>query len=365
MTTRPASPELMLSLHAAQPGTSLALCAALDMVAGDAPDWVHLLPAGDIRTGDGRGPYRVADAGAVIAASLTAGDRLVIDENHSTDLAAPQGLPAPAMGWVTSLQARADGIWGQVEWTDAGRVLVAGRAYRGISPAVEHDRTGRVIAIRRASLVNRPNIKGLTALHQETSMDLLARLRAALELADTTSEDAIVTAVISLHQGQQVALHAQLSPIAQAAGLPAGQHTVETIIGAVQRLSAGSDSETITALQSELRDVATQLQQLQGNTAREKAEAYVDAAILARRVGIKPMRERYITMHMADPKGTEELIGAMPTLGPSDTVTTPPPRDGEISLNASQLTAARLLGVDPKAYAETLRKEREAAEAHL
>ena len=32
-----------------------------------APDWVHLLPAGEIRTCDGRGPYRVPDAARTFA----------------------------------------------------------------------------------------------------------------------------------------------------------------------------------------------------------------------------------------------------------------------------------------------------------
>ena len=50
-----------------------------------APEWVQLLPAGaSVATVDGRGPCRVEDAAALAAASLAAGARLPIDENHST-----------------------------------------------------------------------------------------------------------------------------------------------------------------------------------------------------------------------------------------------------------------------------------------
>ena len=59
--------------------------------------------------------------------------------------------PAPARGWIVELQGRQDGIWGKVEWTATGRDLVAGKAYRGISPVIEHRPDNSIIAIRRAS----------------------------------------------------------------------------------------------------------------------------------------------------------------------------------------------------------------------
>jgi phage I-like protein len=127
-----------LSLLAADE-PAVALCAALDLpAAAEAPEWVHLLPAGPlVKTRAGRGPYRLDDPAAVVARSLElAGVRgAVLDQNHSTDLAAPLGQPAPARGWITSFEARADGIWGKVDWTGPGKALMADRAYRGISTA--------------------------------------------------------------------------------------------------------------------------------------------------------------------------------------------------------------------------------------
>ena len=74
----------------------------------------------------------------------------------------------------------ADGIWGKVEWTETGTALMADRAYRGISPVMVHDATGKVTAILRASLTNRPNLKGLATLHGELDMEPLAELRTLL-----------------------------------------------------------------------------------------------------------------------------------------------------------------------------------------
>lgn len=165
-----------------------ALCAAIGLApANDAPEWVHLLPAGEVLTHDGRGPYRVADAAALIAVSLPNGSKLALDENHSTDLAAPKGLPAPARGWIVELQHRADGLWGRVEWTPEGRPLA--RAYRGISPVIAHKADGTITAVLRASLTNTPNLTGLRSMHSEDQSKPLG-VRVALLAQQATAYQA-------------------------------------------------------------------------------------------------------------------------------------------------------------------------------
>lgn len=365
----------LLALHSAALAGATALCAALDLpeTVGGAPDWVHLLPAGEIRTGDGRGPYRVRDTAALLSSSLATGDRIPIDENHATDLAAPRGDPAPARGWIVELQQRADGVWGRVEWTEEGGRLVSSRAYRGISPVIQHLKNGEVTAILRASLVNRPNLRGLTALHsvsaQENDMDLLAKLLAALGLPAATSEDGAIAAVIAMHAAQAdnaTVLQAAMSPIARAVGLD-DSATAAAVLAGVEQLAAGSgDQSTITALQAELAAVTTKLNTIVEGGKRKDAEAFVDGAIRLGRVGVKPMRDRYVGMHMADPAGTAEIVNALPVLGGGGQIVpaTPPAREGEIALNAEQVAVARMLGQDPKDYAETIKAER-AQEAAL
>lgn len=362
MTSRP---DIFLSLHstaAEAVSSDIALCSAVALPEGEgAPEWIHLLPAGTVTTIDGRGPYRVADPAALVTASLNGSERLVLDENHATDLAAPKGEPAPARGWIVELQARADGVWGRVAWTKAGAELMADRAYRHISPAILHDAQNNVTAILRASLVNRPNLKGLTALHTvqptEISMDL-KKLAAALGLPETATEAEILAAIAA--RGPSItALQAVLDPIAQAAGLSAGADAAAVLAG-VQKLSAG-DGQTIAALQSELAGVTNQLNMLVSTGRQEKATAFVDDAIRAGRVGIKPMRDHYIALHVENPARTEQLVNAMPILGGSGTFIpqAEPSADGRIALNAEQRHAARLLGLSEADYAATLKSERE------
>lgn len=366
MTTPRASTPAPRAAVPDSSGTALCAAVAVEAADGAAPDWVHLIPAGRISTQDGRGPYRVDDPEALARASLPEGGRLPVDECHATDLAAPEGRPAPARGWIVELQARADGVWGRVEWTEAGRALVEGRAYRALSPVITHRPDGAVTAILRASLVNAPNLRGLAALHQEeTEMDLLERLLAALGLpAGTTAEQAVerVAALRAAQDAGAAALQAALAPIAEAAGL-AGDADATAVLAGVRALKGGD----VAALQAELSRVTTELNGVVAEGKRRAAETFVDGAIAAGRVGVKPLRDRYVSMHMADPAGTEELIGAMPVLDGAALIPggQPPAAEGAVALNAAQRQAAALLGLDPAAYAETLKREAAARAARI
>lgn len=332
------------------------LMAAQDPAASGAPEWVHLLPTakGAIQTVDDRGPFKVTDAEALIALSFSTVDKLPIDENHATDLAAPQGLPAPARGWIVEMQARDNGIWGRVEWTRAGRVLVASHAYRAISPVVTHDEDKTLGRILRASLVNNPNFTGLVALNQERSMSFMAKLAELLGLDAAATEEQVIAAIKSKGGEKtevEIGLQAALTEIGTALGVSGD---TAAVIAAAKAAKTAQPAE-IVSLQSEVATLTTTI----NGFAKERSTAFVDAEIAAGRVGLKPVRDRYISMHMADPTGTDALIKALPIMGKSGTTVEPPVvlKDGEIALNAEQSNAARVLGVDPKKYAETLAAE--------
>lgn len=359
---------------------SIVLCAALPLPVGvdapKAPDFIHLVPLGEIRTVDGRGPYRLTDA-AKVAATFATGDRLPLDENHSTDLAAPAGGSSPARGWIVGLQARADGLWGHVEWTGEGRRLVEDKAYRHISPAIIHDRSGEVVGVARASLVNLPNLKGLTALHhqQGRSMDLAAEIRKAFGLPDNADDAAIIAAAtgaaarVSTHaaivkaigvdekataevalQGVQAAsakaVKEALAPIVKALGLADGAEAT-VALQAVQELkdpAKNVPAATVTALQSQLSALTT-------SVAKERAEACVDAAIKSGKP-IVPLRDHYVARHMASPeeaKRVETELGAMVAL--QGARPKPVLKEGEVQLDDADQQVIALMGVDPKAYA--------------
>lgn len=329
-----------------------------------APEWIHLLPApadGLVQTGDARGPYTMAPFAEIIENSFADRDALEIDINHATFLSAPKGGDARAVGWIKEMQARDDGLWGRVEWTDEGASLVTSKAYRGISPVVLHptETDKRISRLANASLVNRPNLQGLTQLHQqETSMSFMQRLAKLLGLKEDATEEDVAAAVQKALKPaeEQVALQSSMTSIGEALGVKGGD--AAAVLAAAQAAASGAAVPTeVIALQSEISSLTTKLNSLTEGGARDKATAYVDGEIKRGRAGVKPMRDRYIAMHMKDAVETAALIEAMPVLTGSGPALTPPSLDGVLSLNAEQMNVARQLGMTTEAYQAALKAD--------
>lgn len=340
---------------------SVVLAASVTMPdAADAPDWVHLLPTarGAVETFDGRGPYEVTDLAAVIQASMAWERGIPIDENHATDLR--PGLEAPARGWIKELQARADGLWGRVEWTAAGRALVADKAYRGISPVLmlnADERTVRLIP--RASLVNIPNLRGLTALNMEMPMEGLSKIAEKLGLEPDATLDQILATIGSMSDKAKpdAALQSALTEIGTALGVD-GSNPAAVLAAAKVVKAGGAD---VVALQSQVTTLQTQLTALETGAKRTAAEAYIDGEMAKGRTGITTAsREALITLHMSAPDQAVAIVGAQPVVTPTAIVAgaTPPGAVGEVHLNAEQRAACEILGLSEEAFLKTLKEEK-------
>lgn len=180
---------------------------------GEAPEWVELIPAGEVLRGhDGRS-WINPDPHAVIAATPVASRPLVIDWEHATQVRGEQGLDAPAAAWVHELEVRDGAIWGRADWTAKGRAQVEAKEYRLLSPVFGFDRaTTRITRLLSAALTNFPNLT-LTALNREglhrepleNTLSIAARLAAVLGLAAAATEDEIVTAVTEARAANRAA----------------------------------------------------------------------------------------------------------------------------------------------------------------
>lgn len=346
-----------------KPALISAICSAValpETTDAAIPEWVHILPAGDeLLTTDQRGPYKVEDHQAIIANSYARLPRIIIDENHATDTAAKQGHSAPARGYITEMEVRKDGIWGKVDWTEGGKALISDRSYWGVSPVLMVSKTTKAVhSIARVSLTNEPNLRGLAALNSESSMSFSAKLAKALGLEEDASEDDILAAVGKLtKQGddEEAEANAALASVAKALSLKEDA-SADDIVAAAQAATAGDD-KLVTALQTRLSEAEKELKELNTSRKRDAAEAFVDGEIKAGRVGLTPVRDEYISMHMADPARAEKLVGAMPKMDGELLVDTPPAADGELQLNSVQTDVARIMGLDPEAYKKTLAAE--------
>lgn len=132
----------------------------------EAPEWIELMPAGEFSAVDGRGPFENDDPEEIIQAStkLMPPAGMVLDYEHSTDFAAPEGRPSPAAGWIKEFQVKHGAIFARIEWTQRAAEALKAKEYRYISPVFEHDKENRVERILRAALTNNPALTELPAI---------------------------------------------------------------------------------------------------------------------------------------------------------------------------------------------------------
>ncbi|MBB3231711.1 phage protease [Halomonas stenophila] len=168
ITQRTISP--LAASPASRPGHPVAVC-ALAVTSG--ADKTRLIPAGqfDAPRGSmrGGGPWRLEEAQArrIIQLAANRNTDIVVDYEHQTLLSEQNGQPAPAAGWVDpqSLEWRADGLYGRIQWTAAAKTAVTPGPegeppeYRYLSPVFPYDaETGAVQDLLHLSLTNNPAI---------------------------------------------------------------------------------------------------------------------------------------------------------------------------------------------------------------
>jgi phage I-like protein len=331
MTLRPSTvrtlPNLAFAAHAVDAGA-----------ADGAPKTrVQLFPMGTVRGRDGRGPYRLDDlahAQAVVAASLdTAGaTQIPVDYDHQIPFAVKDGVggTAPASGWITALEATAEGIFATIDWTEAATAKIKAREYRYISPYFGFEpATGRLTRIWNAGLVNLPNFTELAAVAsadpQGNEMDLKA-LAKALGLAEDATLEQITAAAATL----------------KATADSAAEKIAAAAAGAVDP-KAYVPMEVFTELQGRVRA-------LQEASAEEKATAAVDAAVKAGK--ITPATRGYaLTLHKADPEAFAAFVGSAPVVLDPEKVETGGAKlnlDGPLSPEEKATAAA--MGVTEEAF---------------
>lgn len=174
-----------------------------------APRWIHVMPSGTFHGRDGRGPYSVTDAAAVVRASLKAASArgIPMDYDHQFEHTSKNGMPAPASGWIAGLEAREDGIWAEVEWTERAAEHVAAKEYRYVSPVFYYGADGKISSIESVALTNTPNfrLRALAAKEAETleveeKKSMHKALASMLGLNAEASEDAVESAVRALRE---------------------------------------------------------------------------------------------------------------------------------------------------------------------
>ena len=226
---------------------------------------IQLFPAGTFAARDGRpGNLRgvnatswrltAQDAEAVIAHWQRTATPLVVDYEHQTQLAAQNGRPAPAAGWITSLEwEEGRGLFAGVDWTDKARTHIRAGEYRYISPVFAFDRqNGAVLRLICAALTNHPALDGMDAAsatftpYEEPPMK---QILAALGLPETADEAAALAALTTLRQERD-------SAKAQAEAAPDPQKFVAMATFSAVQKEAAQLRDELTKLRNEAQAAA-------------------------------------------------------------------------------------------------------------
>lgn len=197
-------------------GTAFALAAQVGALSGR----IQLFPCGTFAACDGRPAsmhgvtakaWRINthDAAALIDAWQQQETPLVVDYEHQTQRAAENGQPAPAAGWIKSLEwEEGRGLFASVEWTERARAHIQAGEYRYISPVFSFDKhSGAVMRLVCAALTNHPALDGMDTARAATeeqkrmNKELLEALRAFFGLAATADEDALCAALKAQSEG--------------------------------------------------------------------------------------------------------------------------------------------------------------------
>ncbi|WP_425087000.1 phage protease [Stappia sp.] len=335
MTTRTATALFSTTAIASETGSA-------------APAWVQLLPAGpELVARDGR-RWRLSDPASVIAAFEENGAPLPIDYEHGQAHRAPKGETAPAAGWITAMEVRDGALWGAVEWTDKAAAMIAAREYRFLSPEFLHSKTGEILRLAGAGLVNRPALR-MAALSRaedpaspnpskdapsnlpETSMDLTALCR-ALGLDAGASIDNILAAVERLKTEHQTATAAAQAPDMERF-VPRADYD--------QAIARADTAETaLAAEQAKIRDA--------------DVNAAIEDAVKGGKIA-PASREHYRAL-CAQEGGLDrfkDLVGTLPVIGKPSDLDDKDPAAGKTALTDQQRSIASKLGLSDEEYAAT------------
>lgn len=311
---------------------------------GVAPEWIMLLPVGEQVTGhDGR-TFVVDRPQLIIDAFIAGGRPIAIDYEHASEIAAREGNPAPAAGWIEEMVIKDAAIFGRVAWTPKGGQMVRDREYRFISPALIHERqVPRVRAISSVGLVSQPNL-ALPALNNQTEEPVMdySSVARALGLVDAASPEQCVAAIEKIKKDTETALNKAQAP---------------DLDKFVPRADYDTQLEKATNAQKRIDEI-------EAATKESDIQAAVDQALKDGKIA--PSTKDYHVATCRQEGGLDrfkEYVKTAPVIADvSNLDGQKADPDAVVSLNSEQKQAARLLGLSADEYLETLKREKEASE---
>lgn len=355
--------------HLVAVGDALAIALASAAGEANAPKVIQLFKMGAHPSRNGKPKIvrvdNLAHAERIAAATAAyhRSNEMVIDYDHQTIFAAKDGVggQARASGWSPKVFANDEGVFAEVDWTEAAASAIDKKEYRYISPVFVHDRDGRPLFVVNATLTNTPSLDLLPAAASAFSQMIGVQsmnygpIAKALGLGDDASEEEILRAIANLSGA------ATMTAIATALGAAEGADLVAAATALKEKAdNAGNPDpakfvpvETVAALQTSVQSLTGTVTELQGDKRKVKIDqAQADGRLV-------PALVAYATS-IADDAKLDEFLAALPTTGLGKPILSDGGKlatDGK--LDDEQLALCSSMGWDPEAYLAQLKKEAE------
>jgi len=322
------------------------------------PEWIRVLPRGTVELSDQREPFLVDEASLMSMATdfRSRGVDLVIDYEHQS----LQGEQAPAAGWIKALEARGDGLWARVDWTQQARDYLEKKEYRYFSPVLKLDpETRRPVALMHVGLTNVPAIKHLPPLVARWGGGIAAlgapgpaepAVKPLAAIIDSAKEKGKMVEQLKRLMGMEPEVEEEtvygkaleaFRELAATLDLP-GEVSVAQLKGAVEALKAGT---------SRWLKTEEALQALKARLASETADRFVEEALQAGK--ISPAQRGWALEYCRrDLEGFQTYADRAPKLVPLGEELQLR-REGfhdENGLLPEELAVCRSLNVSPEAY---------------
>jgi phage I-like protein len=348
-------------------GTAIAAVASVGGQEVGPVETIQLLAMGANPSRNGKpAVVRVDDAAHAsrIAAATAAHHRsndIVIDYDHQTMFGARAGVggTARAAGWMKRVYATDQGVFADVEWTDAAASALGAREYRYISPVFQHDAQGRVVRIINAALTNTPSldlaaVASAFSTEEGTASMNYGPIAKALGLGEDASEEEILRAIANLGSA------ATMTAIASALGAADGADLVAAATALKEQAeSAGKPDPAKYVPIATVTELQTSIQSLQGDLAELKVKDRKSKIAAAQEDGrLTPAVAAYASSITDDAK-LDELLGALPATN----LGKPAIEGGKLStdgkLTDEQVALCTSMGWDQAEYLAELQKEAE------
>jgi phage I-like protein len=312
---------------------------------------IRLFQWGDNPTDKGTLILDRAGADEVLRRFAQRGNALPFDFEHQMFSDGIAG-PVPAAGWIEQggIQARDDGLYVTVAWTERARTALNAREYRYFSPTVLTDKSKRVVELLPPALVNYPAMYGLQPLAAKGGRTATEETTAGHEAGKGTHMKVLLKA---LRLGDDA------TEVEAVEAVNIRNNVVDDVVRLTGKADLTEARGTLAAIVADAKrgaEAIVELGALKAQMLGDEEKALLDEAVTSLKVSPADAKELAARPDAGSPAGVKWLRSYLEKKTPVQSKTastTGEEQNGEttVKLSSSDKAWCRTQGIDEKSFA--------------